>query len=58
MLSNVGDVEEMAANAIHILQDAKTLNEFKKNAHTQAMQFDIKKVLPLYENLYDETAAI
>lgn len=53
-LSNVGDVDDMAKNAIHILEDENRLNEFKANAHKQAEKFDIKKVLPLYEALYDE----
>ena len=53
-LSNVGDIDDMAKNAIHILSDARILAEFKVNAHKQAEKFDIKKVLPLYEGLYDE----
>ena len=53
-LSNVGDIDDMAKNAIHILGDESRLNEFKANAHKQAEKFDIKKVLPLYEALYDE----
>lgn len=51
-LSNVGDVEDMAKNALAILKDEATLNTFKENAYTQAQQFDIKKILPLYEELY------
>ncbi|MCC9065912.1 N-acetyl-alpha-D-glucosaminyl L-malate synthase BshA [Flavobacterium piscisymbiosum] len=51
-LSNVGNVEEMAANAIKILKDDKTLNEFKANALEVAKKFDIKNILPKYEALY------
>ena len=51
-LSNVGDVDSMAENAIKILSDNKTLTKFKENALDVAKQFDIKKILPLYENLY------
>ena len=51
-LSNVGDVEDMAKNAIHILEDDDRLKQFKKNAFAQAKKFDIKNVLPLYENYY------
>lgn len=51
-LSNVGDVDDMAKNAITILKDEATLNTFKENAYTQAQQFDIKKILPQYEVLY------
>jgi len=52
-LSNVGDVEEMAKNALHILKDKKTHNSFRKNASEQAKKFEISKILPLYENLYE-----
>jgi L-malate glycosyltransferase len=51
-LSNVGDVEDMAKNAISILKDDATLNQFKANAYQQANKFDIAKILPMYENLY------
>jgi glycosyltransferase involved in cell wall biosynthesis len=51
-LSNVGDVEEMAKNAISILKDDATLNQFKANAYQQANKFDLTKILPMYEDLY------
>jgi glycosyltransferase involved in cell wall biosynthesis len=51
-LSNVGDIEGMAANAIKILQNNETLNNFKSNALTTAKKFDIQNILPLYEELY------
>ena len=51
-LSNVGNVDEMANNALKILKDDKVLNEFKKNALAVAKQFDIKNILPKYEELY------
>ncbi|MGZ3883462.1 MAG: N-acetyl-alpha-D-glucosaminyl L-malate synthase BshA [Bacteroidia bacterium] len=51
-LSNVGDVDDMAANTIKLLSDPKLLAEFKRNAFAQAQEFDIAKILPLYENLY------
>ncbi|MEN2413416.1 N-acetyl-alpha-D-glucosaminyl L-malate synthase BshA [Flavobacterium mesophilum] len=53
-LSNVGNVEEMAANAIKILKDDATLKEFKKNALEVAKKFDIKNILPKYEALYQK----
>ena len=52
-LSEVGDVEEMASNAIRILGNNDTLEEFKQNAYRSALQFDISKVLPLYESVYE-----
>ncbi|MBN8702335.1 MAG: N-acetyl-alpha-D-glucosaminyl L-malate synthase BshA [Bacteroidetes bacterium] len=51
-LSNVGDVDDMAKNAIYILSDEKRLEQFKENAFTQAQKFDIEKILPIYESLY------
>ena len=51
-LSEVGNTEEMAQNAIKILDNEKTLLEFKLNASKTATQFDIKKIVTLYENLY------
>jgi len=53
-LSNVGNVEEMAANAIRILKDDTILNEFKANALEVAKNFDIKNILPKYEALYEK----
>lgn len=51
-LSEVGNTDEMAENALKILQDNATLNKFKENALSVAKQFDIKNILPLYEELY------
>lgn len=53
-LSDVGDVEDMAANSLKILRDEKTLLKFKKQAREQAEQFNIKTVLPLYLNFYNK----
>ncbi|MFV8365801.1 N-acetyl-alpha-D-glucosaminyl L-malate synthase BshA [Flavobacterium sp. XS1P27] len=51
-LSDVGNTDEMAQNALKILKDDATLNKFKENALSVAKQFDIKNILPLYEALY------
>lgn len=53
-LSNVGNIDEMAENAIKILNNNDNLNAFKKNALSVAKQFDIKNILPLYESLYEK----
>ncbi|MCA4893949.1 MAG: N-acetyl-alpha-D-glucosaminyl L-malate synthase BshA [Cytophagales bacterium] len=50
-MSNVGDVEDMTRNALHIL-DKNNLPTFKANALTRAKEFDISNILPLYENYY------
>jgi len=57
-LSNVGEVADMAKNALLILKDEATLNKFKKQAYQQALNFDIHKILPMYEQLYDAVAGI
>ncbi len=56
-LSNVGDVEDMARNAIQILSDDNTLNTFKAAAFRQAKRFDIEHILPLYEASYNRVLA-
>ncbi len=53
-LSDVGNVDEMAENALKILRTDETLEEFKSNAFKAAMDFDILKVLPLYEAIYEK----
>ena len=52
-LSDIGDVEDMALNALAILKKDETLNLFKLNAVREAQRFDILKVLPLYEEVYE-----
>lgn len=53
-LADVGDVEEMAKKAIHILEDDDVLEKFKQNAHEVATKFDILNILPLYEEVYEK----
>jgi len=55
-LSEVGDYRKMAADAISILKDDATLNQFKANALQQASKFAIEKIVPQYEALYTEVA--
>lgn len=50
--SNVGDVDDMAANALKILTDPITHSQFKENAYNKAMEFDINNILPQYEAIY------
>ncbi len=51
-LSNVGDVEDMTKNALHILQNEDVLKTFKTNAKLEAAKFDIHNIVPLYEAIY------
>jgi L-malate glycosyltransferase len=53
-MSNVGDIEDMCKNALSILQDDATLQQFKANALAQAQKFDIGNIVPKYEELYNK----
>lgn len=48
----IGDVDGMADKAIELLKNPKMLAEFKLNAKKQAMKFDEKNIIPMYEELY------
>ena len=54
LLNAVGDVEGMARNAISILGDADTLARYRIGALQEATRFNVDRVLPLYESLYEE----
>lgn len=56
-LSNVGDVEDMTKNALFVL-DKDNLPGFRVNALNRAKQFDISRVLPLYEQHYERVIQI
>ncbi|MEO8086394.1 MAG: N-acetyl-alpha-D-glucosaminyl L-malate synthase BshA [Bacteroidota bacterium] len=53
-MSKVGDVDDMAKNAIYILEDAERLKQFKKQALDHARTYDIKFIMPKYEKVYEE----
>ncbi|MBK1441338.1 N-acetyl-alpha-D-glucosaminyl L-malate synthase BshA [Parapedobacter sp. ISTM3] len=53
-LSDVGDVDTMAANAIHILEDNARLAQFKEAALERAKDFKLANIMPLYEQYYQE----
>ena len=53
-LSDVGDIDDMAKNSIYILEDCQRLNEFKENALQRAKDFELSKIVPIYENFYSE----
>jgi hypothetical protein len=52
-MSNIGDVENMTKNALIIL-DKNNLPTFKDNALKRAKEFDISRILPLYEAYYQK----
>ena len=51
-LSNLGDVDDMAKNAISILKDDSTLALFKENAREHTKRFSLENILPVYEEIY------
>jgi L-malate glycosyltransferase len=52
-LSPVGDVDDMTRKALFIL-DKDNLPRFKENALLRAKEFDITRILPLYEAYYSK----
>jgi N-acetyl-alpha-D-glucosaminyl L-malate synthase BshA len=52
-LSNVGDIEDMTKKALFVL-DKNNLPRFKQNALQRAKEFDISRILPLYESYYQQ----
>ena len=51
-LSKVGDIDNMAKNTIEILSNQSTKKKFQEGAYKQATNFDISKIIPLYESVY------
>jgi glycosyltransferase involved in cell wall biosynthesis len=53
-LSDVGDVDDMAKNALRIISFESTLALFKKQAWEHSKHFSLENILPMYESLYQE----
>jgi len=51
-LSDLGDVNGMAKNAISILKDDETLGNFKEQARNHTKRFSLENILPIYEKIY------
>lgn len=51
--SNVGDVEDMASNALDLLMNEEKLGQFKANAYKRAQLFSVERIMPHYEKLYE-----
>lgn len=54
-LSEVGEVKEMAENALKILSSEATHEAFKRNAIKQARKFSLEDVVLKYESIYRKT---
>ncbi|MCB0495776.1 MAG: N-acetyl-alpha-D-glucosaminyl L-malate synthase BshA [Cyclobacteriaceae bacterium] len=52
-VSNIGDVDDMSKNALHVLND-DNLETFKAAALARAKELDIKKIVPEYVDYYRE----
>jgi N-acetyl-alpha-D-glucosaminyl L-malate synthase BshA len=52
-LSDVGDIDDMARNAVYLLKDEGLLKKFKLQAAQQASLFNIGSILPMYEAIYE-----
>jgi len=53
-LSNVGDTDSMAENALKLLTNDSLMEEFRQNAFQRAKVFSLEKVLPMYEDIYEK----
>lgn len=54
LMSNVGDVDEMAKQVFYLIEKEERLMKFKDQAKERANAFSLEAVLPLYEKLYDK----
>lgn len=53
MMSNVGDWESMGEQAAYILSQPERFQRFREQALEQARAFELDRVLPMYEALYE-----
>lgn len=56
-LSDVGNVDEMARNALKLLQNEELLAKFKASASKKAKEFTKANIIPLYEAVYERVLA-
>ncbi|MDB3901234.1 N-acetyl-alpha-D-glucosaminyl L-malate synthase BshA [Flavobacteriaceae bacterium] len=53
-VENFDNVDEMSRKAISILSSKENLDNFKNKAFLKAKEFDISKIVPLYEKTYQD----
>lgn len=51
-LAPVGDVQQMAKYALQLLENPEQMTKTKKMAKARASDFQIQKILPVYEGIY------
>lgn len=54
MMSDVGDVDDMAKHATYLLSNEKQLEKFRNNARKRAEEFSVAQILPQYEVIYNK----
>lgn len=52
-LSDVGDIDAMVGHALTILGDDAVLQGFKERAYARALEFELHRILPMYEAVYE-----
>lgn len=57
-MSDIGQVDDMARNALHILKDNDTLKQFKTNALNHSKTFSADNIVPIYEKIYQEAMSL
>ncbi|MBM3448166.1 MAG: N-acetyl-alpha-D-glucosaminyl L-malate synthase BshA [Bacteroidetes bacterium] len=53
LMSDVGDVNEMAKQVLYLIESPDRLNKFKQQAKEQSESFNLQAVLPQYEAIYE-----
>lgn len=53
-MADVGDIESMAAYCVELCKNENKLKSFKSNAYERAKIFELSKVLPSYEAIYQK----
>jgi len=53
-MSDVGDVDDMANNALYLLKNEELLDKFKEQARNLAKTYDLDQIIPDYIKLYEK----
>lgn len=53
-LSAIGDVKAMAEHALYLVKNPDVLKKFKQHAKERAKDFELDKILPLYQAVYQK----
>jgi len=53
-LNDIGDIEGMINHALMIIKDPKVLKRFKEQAYLHSKNFSVDRVVPMYENIYQQ----